>query len=199
MSELTDRHQRSDAQANHEALLAAATQLFGERGAEVTYEEIAQRAGVGRATLYRHFPRREDLLAAILDGVLDHLQEISDALPVGAERLLALFRACVELQERTVPFIDVVSRSTPDATRRRIRDRFDDLFAGPLRDAQAAGVVRDDLSPGDVRIVVMMMSGLADPSRPGAERACARSSSPRRCCAAPEAPPGAALRRPRRR
>jgi AcrR family transcriptional regulator len=174
VSELADRHWRSDAHANHKALLSAATQLFGERGAEVTYEEIAQRAGVGRATLYRHFPHREDLLAAILDSVLDHLQEISDRLPVDETRLLALFHACVQLQEQTVPFIDVVSRSTPDATRRRIRDRFDNLFADPLRDAQAAGVVRGDLSPGDVRVVVMMLSALADAGRPD-DRARARA------------------------
>ena len=55
---------RSDALRNRERILAAAEDVFLERGANVTLDEIAKRAGVGIGTLYRRFPTREDLLAA---------------------------------------------------------------------------------------------------------------------------------------
>ncbi len=55
---------RADAVRNAELLLAAARELFDERGPDVALDEVARRAGVGNATLYRNFPTRGDLLAA---------------------------------------------------------------------------------------------------------------------------------------
>jgi AcrR family transcriptional regulator len=55
---------RADATRNAELLLAAAKELFEEQGPEVALDEVARRAGVGNATLYRHFPTRGDLLVA---------------------------------------------------------------------------------------------------------------------------------------
>jgi len=55
---------RADARRNRERILIAAEELFLERGVEVALEEVAKRAKVGIATLYRRFPTREDLLAA---------------------------------------------------------------------------------------------------------------------------------------
>jgi AcrR family transcriptional regulator len=56
---------RADAQRNYEQLLAAATEVFGERGADAPLDEVARRAGIGNATMYRHFPTRSDLLIAV--------------------------------------------------------------------------------------------------------------------------------------
>ena len=57
---------RADAERNRRRLLEAATQLFCERGLDVGVAEIAERAGVGRGTLFRNFPSKEDLIAAIV-------------------------------------------------------------------------------------------------------------------------------------
>jgi AcrR family transcriptional regulator len=57
---------RADAQRNYDKLLAAAREVFAERGAEGSLDEIAKRAGVGPGTLYRHFPSREDLIDALM-------------------------------------------------------------------------------------------------------------------------------------
>ena len=57
---------RADARRNLEQLLTAARDVVAERGAGVPLEEVAQRAGVGIATLYRHFPTRDALLDAIM-------------------------------------------------------------------------------------------------------------------------------------
>jgi AcrR family transcriptional regulator len=56
---------RADARRNYDRLLAAATEVFGERGADAPLDEIARRAGIGNATMYRHFPSRSDLLIAV--------------------------------------------------------------------------------------------------------------------------------------
>lgn len=59
------RARRADAAANARSLVSAARELFGEHGPEVALDVVARRAGVGNATLYRHFPTRADLLVAV--------------------------------------------------------------------------------------------------------------------------------------
>ncbi len=61
-----ERPQRADAARNRERLLEAASLCFRERGLEVGVSEIAERAGVGRATLFRNFPTKDDLIVAII-------------------------------------------------------------------------------------------------------------------------------------
>ena len=56
---------RADARQNHARLVVAATEAFAEKGADAPLEDIARRAGVGIGTLYRHFPTRLDLQAAV--------------------------------------------------------------------------------------------------------------------------------------
>lgn len=62
------RHTRADAIRNEEALVAAARELFAEKGIDTPLEEVAKRATVGIGTLYRHFPTRQHLVEAILEG-----------------------------------------------------------------------------------------------------------------------------------
>lgn len=73
---------RSDAQRNHDAVLAAAKAVFARAGADAPMEDVAAAAGVGKGTLYRRFPTREHLFAAIL-------QERVDELDASARRALA--------------------------------------------------------------------------------------------------------------
>ena len=70
---------RADAQKNRARILAAAEALFLEKGAGVSLEEVAKRAGVGIGTLYRRFPTREALLAATSDERFTALAESSRA------------------------------------------------------------------------------------------------------------------------
>ncbi|GMA38100.1 TetR/AcrR family transcriptional regulator [Mobilicoccus caccae] len=66
MTQPTGRRPRTDAQRNRAHILAVAEQGFTETGVEVSMDAIAKRAGVGAGTLYRHFPNREELIAAVL-------------------------------------------------------------------------------------------------------------------------------------
>jgi len=59
------RPKRADARANHEKLVAAARELFADKGTSAPLEEVAERADVGIGTLYRHFPTRQALLEAV--------------------------------------------------------------------------------------------------------------------------------------
>jgi AcrR family transcriptional regulator len=100
--------ERADAARNRARVLEAAARLFSERdGRELTMEQIARAAGVGKATLYRRYPDIPSIAVALLD---EHERELQEGLirgdpPLGpgappAERLAAFYRAMVELLER---------------------------------------------------------------------------------------------------
>jgi AcrR family transcriptional regulator len=71
----TARKPRADAQRNRERILEVAKRVFTRRGAEASMDEIAKRAKIGPGTLYRHFPTRDDLLAAVYISELEKLVE----------------------------------------------------------------------------------------------------------------------------
>ncbi|WP_423461901.1 TetR/AcrR family transcriptional regulator [Promicromonospora sp. MS192] len=87
------RPQRADAQRNQEALLAAAGAVFATSGVEAPIREIAAEAGVGTATIYRHFPTRADLIVAVYRHQVEALAEAGSALRSdGATPYLAVAR-----------------------------------------------------------------------------------------------------------
>src|SRR5271170_4375950 len=71
---------RADARQNHARLIAAATAAFAEKGADAPLEDIARRAGLGIGTLYRHFPTRLDLQAAVFRSQVGKVCGEGDAL-----------------------------------------------------------------------------------------------------------------------
>jgi AcrR family transcriptional regulator len=74
------RPPRADAQRNRSHILDIAGVAFGEEGIDVSMDSIAKRAGVGPGTLYRHFPTRDALLAALLEKQYEHLEHIRAAI-----------------------------------------------------------------------------------------------------------------------
>ena len=102
------RPERADAARNRARVLAAAERLFAARGArEVSMEDIAREAGVGKGTLYRRYPDRAALAVALLDEHERRLQErlLGGPPPLGpgappAQRLAAFYAAMVELLAR---------------------------------------------------------------------------------------------------
>jgi AcrR family transcriptional regulator len=71
----TARKPRADAQRNRERILEVAKQVFMRRGAEASMDDIARRAKIGPGTLYRHFPNRDELLAAVYISEVEKLAE----------------------------------------------------------------------------------------------------------------------------
>ena len=141
---------RADAERNREKVLAAAREAFADAGAEVSMAEVARRAGVGMATLYRNFPGRRDLLEALYTGEVDAVVAAAAAAEGDdpAARLDAWLRRFVAFSASKGPIaselLTHVDAENPvfDGSRSRV------LAAGrPLLEAaQAAGDVRDDLT-----------------------------------------------------
>jgi AcrR family transcriptional regulator len=69
---------RADAQRNYDRIVEVARQVFRERGYDASLDDIAKLAGVGPGTLYRHFPKRENLLDAVMQSWVDHVNETAD-------------------------------------------------------------------------------------------------------------------------
>jgi len=96
-----DKPLRADAQRNLDALLDAAKDVFVSSGVDAPVREIADKAGVGVGTLYRHFPQRADLIAAVFRREMDLC---ADAAPVMADKH-APFDALAQWMQRYVTFI----------------------------------------------------------------------------------------------
>jgi AcrR family transcriptional regulator len=162
---------RADARANREALLESARVLYVERGADVPLEDIARHAGVGRATVYRHFPQRDDLLFALLHRLVGELEELAAAVPEGPDGFMKLFRAAVRHQVDHLPLVQLLAvRGRLPFEIDQLRDRLQALYRRPLATAQEAGVVRADLTPQDIRVLFSMLSAVVRPTTPDADR-----------------------------
>ena len=69
---------RADARRNYDRIVEVAREVFREQGYDASLDEVAKRAGVGPGTLYRHFPKRENLLDAIMQSWVARVTETAD-------------------------------------------------------------------------------------------------------------------------
>jgi AcrR family transcriptional regulator len=158
---------RSDAVRNRRLLLDAAAKTFAERGVEVSIAEIAQCAGVGKGTVFRHFSSKEELLAAIMLGMLDELVDTATALLTADDPGLALrefMAAGVQIFVRDRAFCEVIGR--PSLQNPQVRDGIDRL--GEVAEALTArareqGGVRPELTGIDV---ILLLAGIQHTAAP---------------------------------
>src|SRR5271154_7222966 len=79
------RRPRADAKRNRERILEVAKEVFTRNGAAASLDDIARRSGIGSGTLYRHFPTRDALIAAVYRSEVEKLaaaeRQFSDAMP----------------------------------------------------------------------------------------------------------------------
>ncbi|WP_406196359.1 TetR/AcrR family transcriptional regulator [Kitasatospora sp. NBC_01560] len=150
--------QRTDARRNRERLLAAAQQAFAEAGAEASLNDIARRAGVGPGTLYRHFPTRDALLAAVLQERVERLCARADELAAArtADRALAEWLGAFLAHTRTHQGLGGtlllgVSDDLAADCHRLIRDAATALLTRAQRD----GTARPDLTAADLLQLVL--------------------------------------------
>lgn len=147
---------RADAARNHDRIVAAAAGAFEELGAGVALEEVARRAGVGVATLYRRFRNRDQLVRAVLEHVV--ATEIQPALDVGDGEpwrdLVVTLEALVDAMasHRTVLAVaHEVGLIDVDMV-----ESYLSRLGRLLRRALDAGVVRPELRARDLAAVVVM-------------------------------------------
>src|SRR5579864_8752610 len=155
------RPQRADARVNHDKLVAAARALFTEKGTSAPLEAVAERAGVGIGTLYRHFPTRQALLEAVyvdeVEAMARAADDLSDLPPWDALSqwlhqyvgFAATKRALNEALVEAAPDSDVLLSC---------RTAISGAGTTLIERAQRAGVVRADTNFMDV---VRMVAGIA--------------------------------------
>lgn len=145
---------RADARQNHERVLAAAAEVFTEHGLEATIPQVAARAGVGKATVYRSYPTKADLVRALARPHLDWLYELAVAAAPEAE--VDAYRALRSLLETVTArlavdrlMIEVLSGldGLPD-------DLLDQHLDRMLALAREQGSLRADATALDVQVLV---------------------------------------------
>ena len=149
------RQVRADAQRSVEALLEAAKAVFATSGVDAPVREIADQAGVGVGTLYRHFPQRSDLIAAVFRREID---ACADAAPVLADEHEP-FEALAHWIQRFAAFIatkrglatalhsgNPAFETLPAYFDQRLRPALETLLAA----AAANGGVRTDVDADDI-------------------------------------------------
>lgn len=157
---------RADARRNRERIVAAATTLFLEQGADVALDAVARAAGVGIATLYRRFPDRHALLRAVVQdavaAVLADIRAATDDAPTAWDALARALGWSPQLRVvlRLVAVAPAADAATlaADAETRSVRDELVTLVGDLVSDAQAEGTLRDDVSTGDVVLLMAAVS-----------------------------------------
>jgi AcrR family transcriptional regulator len=154
-SAATPRPMRADARRNHDKLLAVAKVAFAENGPEASLDDIARRAGVGAGTLYRHFPTREALIEAVYRDEVHVLCDAADRfgsdLPAD-EALAAWLKALVRYvaAKRGLSLALKSMLGVDSEVFAVCHKAITDHGGALLERAQQAGVVRTDLSLGDL-------------------------------------------------
>ena len=153
---------RADALRNRERIVAAARERFVEFGAEVPFDEIARRAGVGNATVYRNFPDRDALAREVVCSVMDRTSEwVEEALAVDGDAFEALsgfvhFAADERIGALCPMLAEGFDQHHPDLV--AARDRITDLLQQLMARAREAGQLRPDVELGDVMIAVSQLT-----------------------------------------
>ena len=160
---------RADAERNRARILAAAAEVFADRGLDVSLDEIAAHAGVGVGTVYRRFPDKDALIEALFEAKIDQAVELADrALEIEDpwDAFTTFMRGMCRMQAGDRGFKDALlardrGRERVAAARERIAPRAMQL----LTRAQQAGAVRSDLGPFDVPMLNLCVSLIADRTR----------------------------------
>lgn len=167
---------RADAQRSLDALLLAAKGVFATSGVDAPVREIADRAGVGLGTLYRHFPQRADLIAAVFRREIDACAEMAPVLAASH----GPFDALAEWMQRYAAFVatkrglaQALHSGDPafDALPGHFDQKLRPALRGLLAAAVAAGEVRADVDADELLGAVASLCMSAHNAGPGrAER-----------------------------
>ncbi|GAA4595948.1 TetR/AcrR family transcriptional regulator [Planotetraspora phitsanulokensis] len=158
---------RADARKNYDQLLAVASAVVTEEGADASLRDIARRAGVGLATLYRHFPTREALLEALLRTSFDELTTRADELETSSspeDALVSWLRDCVACAHEYRGVVALMMAAIEDTESALHNSCVTMRAAGTrlLARAHAAGMARTDIDGTDLFALVGALAWLND-------------------------------------
>jgi AcrR family transcriptional regulator len=169
MTEVTPRALRRDAALNRERLLAAAQELFAERGLNVTLNDIAHHAGVGVGTAYRRFANKEEVIDALFEEGLRNIASVAhEALedPDAWRGLVTFLTRSLHMQFGDRGLNEIINN--PALGHARVsdaRDRIAPLIQSLVDRAKEQGVVRPDLEQSDLIFMQAGLSAIMERSR----------------------------------
>ncbi|MEE6259191.1 TetR/AcrR family transcriptional regulator [Plantactinospora sonchi] len=155
-----DRPMRADARRNRTRILEAAELVFAEQGSSGSTEEVARRAGVAIGTVFRHFPTKDDLLAAIMKNLLEQLVAEAGALSDSEPRtaLFTFFTRIVEQAAARKAVVDLLARNGVEIRLPELVTVFADAVGDMLRQAQTTGTVDPDIRLPEVMALLASTS-----------------------------------------
>ncbi|GAA4038823.1 TetR/AcrR family transcriptional regulator [Nonomuraea soli] len=165
----TDRPLRADAERNKQRLIAAAQEVYAERGVEVTLDDIARHAGVGIGTAYRRFADHAELIDAAFESEVRQMIALAEAALTHQdpwEGVVQLLLTTGEHVARNRGLREVLvnrrlGRDRVAAAREQLTPAVNAVFTR----AQQAGHLRDDLEVTDFPFIQMMIGATAEHSR----------------------------------
>jgi AcrR family transcriptional regulator len=155
---------RSDAERNRGRIIAAGRTVFRRDGLSASMASVAREAGVGIATILRHFPAKEELVAAVF---ADRMDAYADAVAVALDDpdpwngFTGYIEAACAMQAADSGFADVLTTTFPTA--KAMEKRRNEAYEGMVRlidRAKAAGRLREDFDPSDVVLLHMANAGV---------------------------------------
>jgi AcrR family transcriptional regulator len=165
---------RADASRNRDRIVAAARELLVEYGAEVPLDEVARRAGVGNATVYRHFADRGELMLQVTLSVMERIQEQADtAVAEEPDAFQALRRFVLGAAEERIGALcsmlsDAFNRAHPEVV--ESRNRLERTIEDILDRARRSGQLRADVAVGDLMVAITQLSRPLPGTVPNADR-----------------------------
>jgi AcrR family transcriptional regulator len=161
-----ERPLRRDAERNRQRILAAAADVFTERGLDATLDEVARAAGVGIGTVYRRFPDKEALVCELFRDRVDALVTVAEEACAATDPWLGLvsyleFAASAmagDLGLRQLMMFAVYDRDQVCYARDRMRP----VIARLVERAQASGDLRQDFQATDLKMIAFMLASIAE-------------------------------------
>lgn len=157
---------RSDAERNRARIIAAARRVFGRDGLNASMASVAREAGVGIATIFRRFPSKEELVAAVF---ADRMDAYAEAIAVAIDDpdpwhgLAGFIETVCAMQAADYGFADVLTMTFPTAKAlEERRNEVYDVMVQLIDRAKAAGRLREDFAPEDLVLVYMANAGVVN-------------------------------------
>jgi AcrR family transcriptional regulator len=159
-----ERTLRADARRNRERILQSAKEVFAQHGADAQMDDVAERAGVGVGTVYRHFPTKDALLAELVrqkfqllvDGVREALQRDGDPFEVFADMLRRNAQECARDAAMQLALTGVGEHIWDEAL--AVQEELYECTGEMIQRVQRAGTMRADIVPSDI---AMLMCGVS--------------------------------------
>src|SRR3984957_7522158 len=157
---------RKDAERNRQRLLAAAREVFRDRGVAATLNDVAHHAGLGVGTVYRHFANKEELIDALFDDMVEtidgYVSEATEQPDAWLGLITALENVCeVQAFDRGLREVMLGTGRGPER-QRQMRERVGPVVDVIVARAQEQGTLRTDVVPADFPILQLMVGAVSD-------------------------------------